>query len=488
MKRILWLISCLLITTSALQGQSQPLLVAGSQEHLWVLLPDDGGWQLAHAGLRDSESEYRIVRRFDSKPLILHALDRTLWLVFSGGSSTSPRLEFYRLQAEYQPSLELHVMEPREGLVTLPPLQDVQQVRCFAGTASGPVVIGTSLLHQGLVGYRLRQGRWEPLALPDSLDPSIPLHAVQSNRGLQLVQQIGDSTSTWLLDANEVWMKRVISEVPAVNGLVDVDGQPLLVHEGDASAISLAYLQPEGSWPLATRPRPDDAWGVVGQRGAVVLISAQDSLITAESIDALSGSTIRHDVLKPVSVLTNGLWSMAIALGLASTVVLVIVLAKGGDLSSMVVPSGWSVVPPMMRVRSLAIDLVPGLCVYFFAASGEIRQLAKVPLMNLSAEDLAPYLMLVGVTVAWCVAFESTVGWTPGKRLFGACVRTTLGGQPGLRAIVIRNVIKAMVLLVPPLAVLTLLHPNQQGLGDLMARTIVVRPLTGSAEDGGSSS
>ena len=34
---------------------------------------------------------------------------------------------------------------------------------------------------------------------------------------------------------------------------------------------------------------------------------------------------------------------------------------------------------------------------------------------------------------------------------------------------------KGFVLLVPPLAVLTLLHPNQQSVGDLMARTLVVR-------------
>ncbi|MDG2292455.1 MAG: RDD family protein [Phycisphaerales bacterium] len=486
MKRLLWLISCLLITTSALQAQSQRLQVAGSEGHLWALLPDDGGWQLAHAGQRGSGSEYRIIRRFDSKPLVLHALDHTLWLVFSGGSSTAPRLECYRLQAEYQASLELYVMEPREGLDTLPPLRDVDQLSCFVGTASGPILMGTSSLDQRLTAHRLRQGRWEPLTLPESIDASMPLHAVESHRGLLLLQQSGPTTTTWLLGTDQRWTTGVLTDVPTVRELLNVDGQPLLVHEGGSSTIEFAYLQPEGSWPLATRPRPDDAWGVVGQQGAVGLISLHEGLITAEIVDAMSGAAIRLEVFEPTSVLTNGLWSMAIALGLASTVILVIVLAKGGDLSSMVVPSGWSVLPPMRRFWSLAVDLIPGLCVFFFVASGEIRHLVKVPLMNLSAEDLAPYLMLVAVTVVWCITFESTVGWTPGKRLFGACVRTTLGGRPSLRAIVVRNVIKALVLLVPPLAVLAVLHPNQQGLGDLMARTIVVRPVAAPEEDGGS--
>jgi uncharacterized RDD family membrane protein YckC len=481
-----WLISCILVTITSLQAQEPTLLVSGGQEHLWILLPDDAGWQLAHASQRGNDPEYRVVRHFESKPLTLQAIDQTLWLVFSGGSSEAPRLEFYHLHAENQPALDLHVMEPREGLNTLPSVRDVSQLHCFVGTTTGPVLLGTSSADPDhLIGRWLRQGRWEPLVLPESLDVAEPIFAVETNRGLLLVQPVGATVFTWLLDREQHWDGSVLSDMPSLEGLVSVDGQPLVVLEGVGSTIEFEYLQSEERWPLAIRPRPDAPWGVLGQRGAVMLLSVQEQIITAEALDSMSGATVHIEAFEPASVLTSGLWSVAIALGLASTVILVIVLARGGDISSMVVPSGWSVFPPMLRLCTLLIDLIPGGCVYFLLASGELRHLVRVPLMSLDTADLAPYLILVAVTVIWCAAFEFTLGWTPGKRLFGACVRTTLGGRPGMRAIVVRNVMKGLVLLVPPLVVLAMLHPNQQGIGDLMARTIVVRPVSESAVDGG---
>jgi uncharacterized RDD family membrane protein YckC len=42
-------------------------------------------------------------------------------------------------------------------------------------------------------------------------------------------------------------------------------------------------------------------------------------------------------------------------------------------------------------------------------------------------------------------------------------------------AVLARNLFKAIVLLVPVLAIIALLSPNAQGLGDLIARTVVVR-------------
>jgi len=69
-----------------------------------------------------------------------------------------------------------------------------------------------------------------------------------------------------------------------------------------------------------------------------------------------------------------------------------------------------------------------------------------------------------------------------GKMLVGARVVMVDGARPASRAILVRNLFKALVLLIPVLAVVALLNPHGQGLGDLMARTVVVRPASTVSE------
>ena len=52
------------------------------------------------------------------------------------------------------------------------------------------------------------------------------------------------------------------------------------------------------------------------------------------------------------------------------------------------------------------------------------------------------------------------------------------------RAILIRNMFKFLVLLIPVLAVVGLLNPHVQGLGDSIADTVVVRQVGGTSQRG----
>ena len=105
-----------------------------------------------------------------------------------------------------------------------------------------------------------------------------------------------------------------------------------------------------------------------------------------------------------------------------------------------------------------------------------MRDLVRVPMMSLSTDDVVPYAWMVVVTIIWCVLWECAVATSMGKAVCGAKLQSTTGMPIKRRQVLVRNLIKGLILLVPPLAVLTLLHPNQQGLGDLLARTVVVRP------------
>jgi len=50
------------------------------------------------------------------------------------------------------------------------------------------------------------------------------------------------------------------------------------------------------------------------------------------------------------------------------------------------------------------------------------------------------------------------------------------GTRPTRRRLALRNLVKCLVIVVPPLAIITLLNPNLQGLDDLVGRTVVVGP------------
>ena len=66
-------------------------------------------------------------------------------------------------------------------------------------------------------------------------------------------------------------------------------------------------------------------------------------------------------------------------------------------------------------------------------------------------------------------------GHTPGKAVVGAVLVAADGRPPEAGRILLRNLVKYLILLVPPLAVLALMDPNLQGLNDLVGQTVVVR-------------
>ena len=79
--------------------------------------------------------------------------------------------------------------------------------------------------------------------------------------------------------------------------------------------------------------------------------------------------------------------------------------------------------------------------------------------------------------------FESAKRTTLGKRRAGLKVVGEDHGPCPLRAIVLRNLLRVIEFQFPPLAVLVLLTPHRQRVGDLFARTLVVEAQKKPAEE-----
>jgi uncharacterized RDD family membrane protein YckC len=78
-------------------------------------------------------------------------------------------------------------------------------------------------------------------------------------------------------------------------------------------------------------------------------------------------------------------------------------------------------------------------------------------------------------------AFELGGGATPGKRLLGLRVRGLDGNPPAAWKVLVRSLMLVLDLMVLPAAVCMVSTTRMQRLGDLFARTMVVRIAPGEA-------
>ena len=74
----------------------------------------------------------------------------------------------------------------------------------------------------------------------------------------------------------------------------------------------------------------------------------------------------------------------------------------------------------------------------------------------------------------YALAFELVSGATPGKRIMGCSVVRQDGERCGAGAIFVRNAVRIIEFHFAAVALLVLLTPSRQRLGDILARTVVV--------------
>ena len=257
---------------------------------------------------------------------------------------------------------------PRDGLVADPLTGPMESLVQFIGTRHGPVCIGTVQGEsRALAMQRLQGGRWTSMELPKDLEHVNHVLAAGVEHGLMIIASEGDSIATWH-ETGGTWLGDQVPGVLSALSLLELDGQPLLVSGTVGKSIELAYIRSDSLWPLVELVPPAEDWALVSQHGQVLLLSVLDRSIEVTSIDAITGKLDSKGSLEPASAFSSGLWSIAIALGLASMVIMVIILARGSDLATMKVPEGWTVLPPMPRLLALIVDLIPGLLSYFLVA------------------------------------------------------------------------------------------------------------------------
>jgi len=142
------------------------------------------------------------------------------------------------------------------------------------------------------------------------------------------------------------------------------------------------------------------------------------------------------------------------------------------------------VLRPWSRVVAVSVDGAAAAAVTILVLGCRPQDLLYLPLWTPDLAKSAPFLVMLGLTVVHSTLTELGTGRTLGKAVVGGSVVAIDGSPAAARAILIRNMFKFLVLLIPVLAVVGLLNPHVQGLGDSIAGTVVVRQVGGTSQGG----
>ena len=250
-------------------------------------------------------------------------------------------------------------------------------------------------------------------------------------------------------------------------------GRTVLAVQTDAQ-VELGYLRTSLVARLGSLDRPPGPWGLFGLSDRVELIAFEGSDLVVRSIDPVTGAVSEPAPMTRQPAKTRSFVAIAFMWLLALGAMLLIFFFRPavGDVEY---PEGWEAAPPGLRLAGLAFDLVPAGALAMFMLSVPVSDLIYSPILTPDVAKTAPYLLACALTVAHGTLGELLTGRSLGKAVLGTRVVSADGLRAGLRQTLVRNVIKSLVLMLPPLAVFALLSPHQQGLGEQMSRTLVIR-------------
>lgn len=506
MRRVLRSVAVSLALSTA-AGAADLLPGASSDDHLWVVAEETGRPEtrivLRHHARRMTGPYLGTGLPLAQVPAALAAWGNRVWLVFPPQLDEERRRETFTVQVDRNPAFGSYYNTPPDRLVAVESLDGLGKLAGFVGTAQGPVALlqptqraasgvrtelpqppGPMLTTAKLL--QLHQGRqWVELRLPDDFRPgrSCRLGAAGADGQMLVILTdsglVGETDAYWRTESGS-WTHLAISlDLARLRGLTRVGANVALITESRdrPGRVELAYLRQGGLLALPGFSVLGGRWAVLGLRDGLRLIEQRGGGgLTMRRIDPLTGTLGPTETMTPQPLLAGRILHRPLLLALAVTAVLFAFLFRPGPQAAPVaLPPGVEVLPPMRRLVAILIDLAVAGVVTVIVLGCSPRDLLRFPFWAADITDAIPCLLMVALTVVHSTITEVLTGRTLGKLPVGARVVSRDGSRPPAVAILARNIFKTIVLLIPVLAIFALLNPHVQGLGDQVARTVVVR-------------
>lgn len=480
------------------------LVGAASDDHLWLVVETgspETKVSLLHHALAMDRGEIRAQIDLQAVPDAMAAWDDQVWMVFPiEPDAVGSGREVFTLRVEVDPTLGLHVVSPRDRLGVATPLPGQGTLAGFVGTGDGLMALlvppqwseASVTARSGAGGdpsaldeprlLALRNDSWKDVPLPPGLGHRDHwLLAAGGADGRQLTLVVSDADDRRQVeihtrDADGGWSSAALDlDIGQASSVTRAVERVALVLQTRQDRVRLAYLQPDAVVDLVSFPCPDRPWTVLGMRDGLYGLQIDPSDGVLESwIDPVSGAIGQETVMK-APLPSGSLWYISLLLAATVAALMFVFIVRPGNAAPLTLAEGQQVMPLDQRVIALAMDLFPAAVLTALVLDCSPLDLVRMPLITSTPEQTVPYLIMAGLTIIHTTITEVLTGRSLGKALMGGRVVTIDGARPGPKAIVTRNLLKAFMLAIPPLAVIVVVNPNGQGLGDIIARTIVVR-------------
>lgn len=463
------------------------------QSHAWLVMPareadqNFGQAVLLHAPPRDTNvaaGHLLSARFFEEMPKALAADGSRVWLAFELlGRDNVARVRVRSLDAVRHGNAWSY--EPF-GRLDAYPLLEAQGTVIALGARANTVLVLMRQTDGSLAAHRLSGSQWDSLDLPG---PTITRAATlaPSSRGITL-RTIDDQgrIERWSYESTDQpnpWQEIVGPQVSTPGEVLSAGSFEFTVRRA-RSEIQFAILDPSGVLmplnPVATGSAPTIAplWAD-GPRVLSVWWEGegeQEQLHLVETSLATGTELHRGPVERASTLGADEFRLLAIMLVAMFVSVLVIVLKGPLEDETLVLPEGTSLAESWRRVAAALLDAALAVqCVSFISA---VRFWDIVSLVVLVRGDGAWWTIpgaffvacILGIITEW--AFGRSIGkWLAGCRVVKVGPNSPKPFSIGLRAAIVRNIVKWLLL---PAALLALLDRNGRHRGDQIAGVAVV--------------
>ncbi len=483
------------------------LMAVSSGDHAWFIVDRSAAeprFQLYHHARTMDGPHYNKGLALPRMPRLMAAWGDRLWLIFEAAG----RREVFTVRVRYNPVLGAWQHQPPDRLLAVTRLDTPGELVAAAGTRRGPLVL-LRPSQRARAGVRAADGsvaaervldhprlmhldgrRWREIPLPDAFDPGGGCRLVVGDaRGRRILlldapTDAGVAAAHWR-DPDGGWTQNDVRVAPGdLLGVTSVGPAIVLVLRGAGpNLVEVAHMRPWQLLPLTELDAPAGPWAVLGLSDGLRLVETEQGEVSMRRIDPVTGSVSASRPMKPQPVATGRLLFRPLLFAVAITALLLVLLLRPEPgAPAVTLPATQVLMRPMSRLFGAGIDLgvAAGLTLAVLGCSA--RDLLDLPLVSTDIARTVPFLVAAAITVGHSTLTEMATGRTLGKMLLGGRVVSLDGSRPQPLAILIRNGFKMVVLLVPVLAVVALLNPNTQGLGDNLARTVVVTDVRRGAD------
>ncbi len=478
---------------------------AGTDEHLWMLFPSATGYELLHHATLMKGPGARTAISLPDAPAHFAAAGNRLWLVYE---PTAIRAGEARIRPVYTVRA---VANPATGLFFNDPPRRLELADALPGAGRLVGVVGTS---RGLMAL-LAPASWRAagveasensIAAEDGLDEPrllelghtgwMDVESPEELKGLEPLALAADDRDQPIILATDPhprqravyvfrrlssgeWVRHSLALSRDFLGTALVQNQLyLLMHDGASRLMSVALLRDEKVYPVAEVEVRGRFWGVAPLGTSIALIErnvSADDRPTLRLIDPIQGTVGDSVEFQPQQVEGTTRLYMPFVLGLIMTVILLIFVLRPmptepeAELAPGLVPLDLT-----RRMVALFLDALPGVFVAAMVLGTPLEEMWHLIWWSMTLVETESVALCAGTTVLHGAVSEMIWGRSFGKWIVGARVVTTDGEKPRSSAVVIRQILKFVTMVIPALGVFVLVNNTRQGMGELMSKTIVI--------------